>query len=86
MAGPRGHFYVGNVPVKGRCVTPNHTFDDVINLLADGCIHRVFVCSESSIRAGRPIADNVLTQTNILTIALKYLAVPAWSWEVTSRG
>lgn len=84
--GSRAHYYIGNTPVTGRCVSPEDTFEDVINKMADGCIHRIFVCSSQSIRSGRPIPENVLTQTNILSQVLRFFAMPAGSWEVAGRG
>jgi CBS domain-containing protein len=84
--GPRGHYYVGQIPLKGRYVTPNSTFEDCINLMSDGCVHRLFVCSPESVRSGRPVADNVLTQTDMLTQVLRFFASPAASWQVSGRG
>lgn len=84
--GPKGHYYVGNIPLKARYVTPDSTFETVINMMADGCIHRLFVCSRDSVFEGRPIPDNVITQTTVLKFMLRYFASPCWSFEVDERG
>ncbi len=84
--GPRAHYYVGNTPLKAKYVTPDSTFEQVINQMADGCIHRLFVCSADSVLEGRPVPENVITQTNILKFMLKYFADPAWSTERTIAG
>ncbi len=84
--GPRAHYYLGKTPLAARCVHDDMTFEDVINKMSDGCIHRVFVCSAESIRNGRPMATNILTQTNVLKQVLKYYATPAEKWECVGRG
>lgn len=84
--GPKGHFDVGSTPASGRCVTPSSTFENLLNVMADGCIHRVFVCSESSIRNGRPIPEKIVTQTNVLTQVLNFFATPASAFSMTGRG
>jgi CBS-domain-containing membrane protein len=84
--GPRAHYYLGKTPVTARCVHADHTFEDVINKMADGCIHRVFVCPRDSISVGAPRATNILTQTNILKQVLKFYATPAGQWQCTGRG
>ncbi len=75
--GAKNHFGVGPTPIKARCVCPSNTLTDVLNQMADGCLHRVFVCSESSLRNGRPVPVHVLTQTDVLAIVLKHFARPA---------
>jgi CBS-domain-containing membrane protein len=84
--GPRAHSYLGKTPCAARCVHDDMTFEDVINKMSDGCIHRVFVCSAESIRIGRPMATNILTQTNVLKQVLKYYATPAEKWQCMGRG
>jgi CBS domain-containing protein len=84
--GARNHFYIGSTPAKGLVCTPTATFESIINMMADGCVHRIFICSEESIQNGRPIPTNVLTQTDILTVVFRHFAMPAASWEVAGRG
>jgi CBS domain-containing protein len=84
--GAKNHFYVSTTPIKGLCVTPSSSFEAVLNMMKDGCIHRVFVCSEESLRANRPIAYNVITQSDMLMAVLRYFTFPSSEWRLNGYG
>jgi len=71
-----------------RYVTENNSFGDVLEKMADGCIHRVFVCSEASVREQNPIPVNVITQSDMLKQVLEWFAFPANTWDkaLNKRG
>jgi CBS domain-containing protein len=69
---PRAHYSKKPVPRKALYVTPSQTFEDVIKMMDDGNIHRVFVCDEKSHLDGVPKPLHVITQTNILYIILRH--------------
>jgi CBS domain-containing protein len=63
---PRMHWSSAPTPIKGRYVTEDQTFEDVIRKMRDGNIHRVFVCSRDSVAAGKPVPIKVLSQGDVL--------------------
>lgn len=67
------HFSNKPVPVDGLYVTPEHTFEDVLDRMNDGNIHRVFICSELSVAAGAPKPVNVISQQEVCMEALTYM-------------
>jgi CBS domain-containing protein len=62
-------------PIKGRYVTEDQTFEDVIRKMRDGNIHRVWV-SAASVREGRPVPIKVLSQGDVLKQVLKNYSIP----------
>lgn len=70
---PKTHFSRKAVPVKGLHVSPEDTLEDIIRLMNDGNIHRVFVCSKESIASKKPKPINCITQTDVLRQVLKFL-------------
>ena len=77
--GPQAHTFVGTLPTHGQAVyvTPEMTFEDVITRMKDGCVHRVFVCSKASVSNAKPVAEHVLTQSDILLVVLRHYASPS---------
>lgn len=71
-AAPRMHASSRPTPTRGLYISPNHTFEDVIRMMADGNIHRVFVCSVASINQGAPKPLHVITQTDMLKYVWKH--------------
>lgn len=69
---PRAHYSKKPTPKRGLYVTPSNTFEDVIKMMDDGNIHRVFVCDEQSHYQGVPKPIHVITQTNVLYIIMKH--------------
>jgi CBS domain-containing protein len=63
---PRTHFSRKQVPRRGLFVTPDQTFEDVLEQMNDGNIHRVFVCDNAT--TPRPICT--IEQHDILKIVL----------------
>jgi len=68
---PRTHYSRRLVPLKGLYVTMDSTLEQVINLMNDGNIHRVFVASESSLSGG-PVPIEVISQKDVLYQILQY--------------
>jgi CBS domain-containing protein len=65
----RTHFVRGarkTVPRNGLFVTPEDTFQDVLNKFADGNIHRVFVCASTT----KPKPICAITQGDFLRIVM----------------
>lgn len=75
---PRTHYSRRTVPRTGLFATPNQTFEDVINLMADGNIHRVFVCESAS----RPTPTHVISQVDVLRMVLNQILREAEVAEV----
>lgn len=63
---PKTHYSRKMVPLKGLYVAPSHSVLDVIRLMNDGNIHRVFVCSEESINNKKPVPIYVISQSDVL--------------------
>jgi len=61
-------------PEKPLWVTVDATLGDVLRLMDDGNIHRVFICSLDSID-GRPQPSHVITQRDFLLIILKLIGL-----------
>lgn len=72
LACPRTHYSRKVLPRTALFVTENHTFEDVIRLMDDGNIHRVFVCDAASVSQGRHTVSAVITQTDILNVLWKH--------------
>lgn len=66
QAGSNAHWSQKLLPRGALYVTPNQTFRDVLNLLNDGNLHRVFVCSTASEDRGLPVPIAVITQTDVI--------------------
>lgn len=63
---PKTHYSRKMVPLKGLYVGPTNTLEDVITMMNDGNIHRVFVCTPESIEAKKPIPTHVISQKDVL--------------------
>jgi len=70
---PSTHFNPKSVPTTGLFVRPSDTLDRVIELMEDGNIHRVFVCSEESVAKDAPVPTHVIAQRDVLSVVLKRL-------------
>lgn len=77
---PRTHYSNKLVPRRALYVLPTDNFEDVINKMYDGNIHRVFVC-ESTVR---PIPVAVITQLDMLRHVLEHCKREAALCEVGS--
>lgn len=66
---PPTHYSRQKTPRKGLFLTPSNTFSEVIDKLADGNIHRLFVCDS----VDRPKPTHVISQGDVLTTVLNYL-------------
>lgn len=64
---PRTHFSKQPVPRRGLFVTPDQTFEDVLEQMNDGNIHRVFVCDNPI--TPHPIGN--IEQHDVLNIVLQ---------------
>jgi CBS domain-containing protein len=73
---PTAHWSIAPTPIKGRYVTEEQTFEDVIRKMRDGNIHRVWVCSAASVRAGAPVPIKVISQGDVLKQVLKHYSIP----------
>lgn len=73
---PRTHYSTKSVPVSGLYVTPANTFEDVMLAMNDGCIHRIFVCSEASALKGQPQPTSIISQSDMLMHLLTQLGLP----------
>ena len=67
------HWSTSTVPRTARYVVNSDTFADVIRAMADGCLHRVFVASEESAGAGKPVVVGVISQTDVLKTVVAHL-------------
>jgi len=68
---PSTHFNPKSVPTTGLYVKPTDTLDRVVEIMEDGNIHRVFVCSEESVAKDAPIPTHVIAQRDVLLVVLK---------------
>lgn len=66
---PRTHYSRKPLPKSGIFVTPSNNFGDVIKYMADGNIHRLFVCDSAS----RPIPTHVISQVDVLRLVLNQI-------------
>lgn len=69
---PESHYTKKKVPAAAYYVTAEQTFDDVIDMMNDGNLHRIYVCEERPDES-KPFPINVITQTDICRIVLKYI-------------
>lgn len=74
---PKTHYSRKMVPVKGLYVAPTANILDVIRLMNDGNIHRVFVCSEESINRKKPVPTHVISQSDVLRQVLDHIVQDA---------
>lgn len=74
---PSTHYARQRVPRKGLFVTPTMTFTNVIDKMADGNIHRVFVCDSSD----RPRPTHVISQVDVLRVVLDHIISEAGKLE-----
>lgn len=70
---PRTHYSRKMVPVKGLYLSPESTMKDVINMMNDGNIHRIFVCDKASIDNKKPKPTHVVSQTDVLRHVLSFM-------------
>lgn len=73
LLAPATHFSKKMVPGRSLYVSPDDTFADVIQLMFDGNIHRVFVCSRQSIEAKAPKPTHVISQKDVLKVVLQFM-------------
>jgi len=66
---PRTHYSRKLVPVSALHVSMDSTLEDVINLMNDGNIHRVFVTTDSQ---RSPVPIEVISQKDVLYQVLQY--------------
>jgi len=71
------HYSRKMVPLKGLYVAPSDSVLDVIRLMNDGNIHRVFVCSEESINNKKPVPTHVISQSDVLRQVLDLIVQDA---------
>merc|ERR1711957_646834 len=74
---PKTHYSRKMVPLKGLYVAPSDSVLDVIRLMNDGNIHRVFVCSEESINNKKPVPTHVISQSDVLRQVLDLIVQDA---------
>lgn len=74
---PKTHYSRKMVPQKGLYVAPSDSLLDVIRLMNDGNIHRVFVCSEESINNKKPVPTHVISQSDVLKQVLDHIVQDA---------
>lgn len=70
-AAPASHWTTQTVPKSARYVTPSDDFATVIRSMNDGNMHRIYVCSEASAEAGKPVPIAVISQGDVITTVLK---------------
>ena len=70
---PSTHYSGQRVPLTGLYLTGDGTFRDLIHMMDDGNINRIFICSQASVKSGRPKAINVVTQTDVLEFVLNHI-------------
>jgi CBS domain-containing protein len=80
---PRTHWSSASVPDSPIFVTPSDTIEAALDKMEDGNIHRIFVCEEASVAAKKPKVLRVLSQRDILKVALDY-AIQSSTGEVES--
>lgn len=78
---PRTHYMRKALPKTGLFVTPSGTFGDVLKLMADGNIHRVFVCESAT----RPVPTHVISQVDVLKIVLENIVDQAEASDLSVR-
>jgi len=70
---PATHFSARRAPTLPLYVTKDDTFETVLEQMNDGCIHRIFVCSEDE--RGNPTPTHVISQRDILCQVLQYMTI-----------
>jgi len=68
---PSTHFNPKPVPLTGLYVKPTDTLEKVIDLMEDGNVHRIWVCSEESVAKNAPFPTHVIAQRDVLAVVLK---------------
>lgn len=66
---PRTHYSKKMTPRRAIFVTPDDNFEDVLNKMYDGNIHRVFVCES----VDRPKPTHVISQVDLLRLVLDHI-------------
>jgi len=66
---PRTHYSKKQVPRKGLCVALDDTFENVLDKMYDGNIHRVFVVEDTS----RPKPLKVISQVDMLRMVMDHI-------------
>lgn len=64
------HYSNKDVPLSGLYVTEDSTFEDILRIMDDGNIHRVFVCN---VVRGKPYPKKVISQREILLECLLHM-------------
>lgn len=67
---PKTHWSTAPVPTKPVFVTSSNTVEDVLEKMEDGNLHRVFVCDEASVAANQPRVIGVISQRDVLRLAM----------------
>jgi len=68
---PSTHYNPKAVPTTGLYVKPTDTLERVIELMEDGNVHRIWVCSEESVAKNAPFPTHVIAQRDILSVVVK---------------
>lgn len=68
---PTSHYSKKKVPAHALYLTADSTFEDVIDMMNDGNIHRVYVCDERP-DSSKPYPTHVISQTDICKIVLDH--------------
>lgn len=77
---PRTHYSSKLVPRRALYVTMDQTFEDVLDKMYDGNIHRVWVCESAS----RPKPQFVFSQVDVLRAVMHHIEQEAEGFEVTA--
>jgi CBS domain-containing protein len=72
---PKTHYSNKKVPRRGLFVTPEQTFEAVLDAMSDGNIHRVFVCPDAVV----PRPTHVISQLDLLRMVLEQIISDAGS-------
>lgn len=67
---PATHWTSQEVPRSARFVTPNDTFADVVRSFNDGNLHRIYVCSQSSVDLQKPTVIGVISLRDLIAQTL----------------
>lgn len=70
---PYTHYSSKHVPHGGYFVTPTDSLESVLDLMNDGNIHRVYVCTSESLAAACPKPIGVISQRDMLMEVLQFL-------------
>lgn len=73
MQAPFTHYSSRMIPHGGYFVEPTAPLQTVLEIMNDGNIHRVYVCSSSSVAAGTPRPIGVISQRDVLMEVMMYI-------------